>query len=635
MKRSRVGSLILVALIVLFGLQTFRVFLPIIIWYGGQWMSPEQMALYALGAFALTMLAPLLRRFLNERTALAITAGGVVLVRIGIQLFRTPEADLALATAGLALWGCFLPLWHASPRNRAEDGPPFLAAAFPLALLLDTTVRSLLLAYDLAWCQGAWANLVVLLLGGLALLLLRWEIDAPKAKEATGEPPLTRVLPLLGLGPWLYLNIAVTQNPAALNIASGWNDLMTHLVVNAVTVVGAMLSFLAATGVRRRRRLWALLPGGFLVAALILHYLQVEPRWLWFLVASLAAWAELGFLLTGTLSHDADQPGLWRTALAAFLALLTMLVAIFLIAQFHWQWLIPVMGAIVGLTSFWAARPALTDNGPRGRSASLALVAGIAWVVLAGIGILMRWASPMVDKPPTVGPVRVMTYNIHQGINADLKMDLEAITDAIVAQSPDVVVLNEVNRARAVNGFADTLPTISRRLGMPYVFGANYPDGQYGNALLSRYPVLEWSNTHFTYNTTEVRGVLRVTLDTPGRPMTFFATHLDHLEEPDNAREEQVAEMLALWDGARRSILLGDLNATPETAEIEAIYNAGLVDVLAEMGQEDVFTFWDPIPTPGRRIDYIFVTPDLAISRAAVIETRASDHLPVLAEVGP
>jgi endonuclease/exonuclease/phosphatase (EEP) superfamily protein YafD len=34
-------------------------------------------------------------------------------------------------------------------------------------------------------------------------------------------------------------------------------------------------------------------------------------------------------------------------------------------------------------------------------------------------------------------------------------------------------------------------------------------------------------------------------------------------------------------------------------------------------------------------IDFIFVTPDLTLGRAWVVPSRASDHLPVLAEVGP
>jgi endonuclease/exonuclease/phosphatase family metal-dependent hydrolase len=168
---------------------------------------------------------------------------------------------------------------------------------------------------------------------------------------------------------------------------------------------------------------------------------------------------------------------------------------------------------------------------------------------------------------------------------------------------------------------------------MRYAFGANYQDGQYGNALLSRYPILGWDNLHYAHNTTETRGLLRALVQVPGGPVAFFVTHLDYIERPDDARAEQVAEALAVWGRAPRTILLGDLNAEPHAPEMQGIYQAGFLDALRATGQEDVFTFWDA--TPSRRIDYIFLTSDLTPVRAWVVKSRASDHLPVLADVVP
>ncbi|MBU0490553.1 MAG: endonuclease/exonuclease/phosphatase family protein [Chloroflexi bacterium] len=203
------------------------------------------------------------------------------------------------------------------------------------------------------------------------------------------------------------------------------------------------------------------------------------------------------------------------------------------------------------------------------------------------------------------------------------------------------MALNEVSRARAFNGFVDTLPLLSRRTGLPYVFGANYADGQYGNAVLSRYPILAWDNTPYQYNTTEVRGLLRVVVAAPGGPITFYATHLDHTGGPHRARAAQVAEILAQWNHTPCAVLLGDLNARPDQPELRPIHDAGFVDVLAATGLGQACTIWGPSLTPGRRIDYIFLTPDLALHRTLcvgqvwVVETHASDHLPVLTEVGP
>jgi endonuclease/exonuclease/phosphatase family metal-dependent hydrolase len=304
------------------------------------------------------------------------------------------------------------------------------------------------------------------------------------------------------------------------------------------------------------------------------------------------------------------------------------------VAVYSRLWMTPVAGAVLALAATWAARTE-TRHGSDAVWAGLERLSTMAVLVLLVVQFLLLQsrAPQIVAALPASRPLRVMAYNIHQGVSADLRMDLEAIADVIVRENPDVVVLNEVNRARATNGFVDTLPFISRRLGMRYVFGANYRDGQYGNALLSRYPILAWDNTHYTHNTTELRGLLRVAIAAPGGPITFYATHLDHLSSPGHARAAQVAEALAAWDGEPRAVLLGDLNATAEAPELAPIYEAGFVDVLAAAGQADAFTFWDP--TPDRRIDFIFSTPDLSPGRAWTVPSRASDHLPVLAEVGP
>ena len=91
-------------------MQIFSIFLPSAIWHLGQHLSPEQLALYALATFGLTLLAPAIVRSYGERGALTPPVGGLALVRLSIQLARPPLANLLLATAGLGLLGWFIPL---------------------------------------------------------------------------------------------------------------------------------------------------------------------------------------------------------------------------------------------------------------------------------------------------------------------------------------------------------------------------------------------------------------------------------------------------------------------------------------------------------------------------------------------
>ncbi len=625
MQASRVGTVSLVALTLLFGLHFFRVLLPAVIAYLGQFLSPYQQAGFALGIFLLPIFAPLLRRGLGERAALALAAGGIALVRLALQFADTPAAQLACASIGMVLFGCFLPLWQQSARNRAEvSAVPVLLLAFLLAFVFDTAARTLLLSYDWAWRRDPLSLGIVALLAAAALVLLWRELRAPAA-AATGEPSLSRSLPFAGVGAFLYLALVVTQNPPALT-AAGWDDNLSGLAINVLNVLGVFAGIAAARVSSPRG---ALAVGVVLVAALALLLAQVPLGPLWFGLASIALWAMLGWVLTGTARVSPRVRGLWRTSFATVLALVFMLVAVFVVAQYDLRAVNIIAGIILLTAAVWAnrrghARATESAGFPIGVTAELAVVIVVAWLLLR--------PSPRTVTPTL--PLRVMTYNTHQGISADMQVSLDGIADAIAAEQPAIIALNEVNRGRPNYGLIDMLPYLADRLGMMYVFGANYPDGQYGNAILTRYRIIEWNNTHYRDKTTEVRGLLRVVIEAPGGSITLYATHLDHMSGPKNVRAPQVAELLTLWNHAPRSIVLGDLNATPSEPELLGLYQAGLTDALAATGNDAAYTFWDPVPTPGRRIDYIFVTPDLPALKTWTVPTRVSDHLPVVAEIG-
>jgi endonuclease/exonuclease/phosphatase family metal-dependent hydrolase len=509
-----------------------------------------------------------------------------------------------------------------------------MAIAFPLAFLLDTASRTWLLSYDLAWRSGSDATLTTIALVGLTLLVLWHILREGDIEDTMEEPSLSFVLPIVGLGPWLYVAMSFTLNPATLAASTGWGDEQAHLVANGLAVLGAVAAVWVTGWSALQRWYLALFGSILLVIALAMLIADLGPGWLWMGLAGLNSWAALGGILTGTARITPLRPGLWRSGLVTFLALALMLVIVILVAEYDVLWMTPVAGGILAMAALWATRVDTRRDGDALRS-NIAFVGAVAAAALLTVGAWALSALPprIVENPPSEQPLRVMTYNIHQGINADFNMDLEGIADVIAGENLDVVILNEVNRARVSNGFVDTLPLISRRLRMDYVFGANYQDGQYGNAVLSHYPILTWENTQYKHNTTEIRGVLRAVVQTFGEPITFFATHLDHLDSPDHARTEQVFEALATWDGGSRAVLLGDLNAEPNAPELGRIYDAGFVDALEAAGQGDAFTSWGG--KPYRRIDYIFFTPDLSVGRAWVVPSRASDHLPVLAEIEP
>jgi len=118
-----------------------------------------------------------------------------------------------------------------------------------------------------------------------------------------------------------------------------------------------------------------------------------------------------------------------------------------------------------------------------------------------------------------------MTYNIRRGFNADGTLDLEGLAETVEAVGPDVLSLNEVSRGRVVDGSVDTLLWLGRRLGMRHEFRANV-GRVYGNALLSRHPIVGVRNFHFRTYHSEQRGCLVSTVQAGEGQVLFLATHL-------------------------------------------------------------------------------------------------------------
>jgi endonuclease/exonuclease/phosphatase family metal-dependent hydrolase len=222
-----------------------------------------------------------------------------------------------------------------------------------------------------------------------------------------------------------------------------------------------------------------------------------------------------------------------------------------------------------------------------------------------------------------------MTYNIHSGFSFSGRQDLEAIAHVIEDSGADIVALQEVSRVRLMDGAADMSTWLSQRLDMPILFrGTEEPI--WGNAILSRYPVLEsgWGELPLE-GTLIKRGYLWARIDVGGpQPLLVIATHLHHLAPDSLARQAQVPVLLRFWDGQDYSLLLGDLNAQPDWVEMKLIADAGLLDSWSEAGVGQGFTFSSG--DPYQRIDWIWHSDDLVAVEAQVLQIQASDHLPVV-----
>jgi endonuclease/exonuclease/phosphatase family metal-dependent hydrolase len=123
--------------------------------------------------------------------------------------------------------------------------------------------------------------------------------------------------------------------------------------------------------------------------------------------------------------------------------------------------------------------------------------------------------------------VLVASYNIHRGVGLDRRLDLARIADVIAETKADVIGLQEVIREDGRDD-ADHAAYLAGRLGMELIMGETRAHGRgtYGNAILTRLPVVGSARCDLSWRRREPRGCLRVDLGVGGTTLHVFNCHL-------------------------------------------------------------------------------------------------------------
>ncbi|NNF41995.1 MAG: metallophosphoesterase [Phycisphaerales bacterium] len=252
------------------------------------------------------------------------------------------------------------------------------------------------------------------------------------------------------------------------------------------------------------------------------------------------------------------------------------------------------------------------------------------------VGLLAGCVAACTPVPPTTvtpnATLRVMAYNVKTGLGLDGRRDLSRIAEVIRAAAPDVVTLQEIDRGATRSARVDQPRALGRRLGMDHAYGPfmAFQGGEYGMAVLSRYPIRDARNLPLPEGRREPRTALAIEVETPAGVVTVVGVHLDWLAD-DAERFAQAEALIAhveTLDGP--VVLAGDFNDEPGSRTI-TLLRERFVEVAKPAGER--FTF--PAGTPDREIDYVFLRPAAGlrgISARVIDEPVASDHRPVVAE---
>ena len=226
--------------------------------------------------------------------------------------------------------------------------------------------------------------------------------------------------------------------------------------------------------------------------------------------------------------------------------------------------------------------------------------------------------------------LRVMSWNVLHFENVRTgAIDYDAFAAAVRDSGADVAGLNEAYGGCASSG--EQAAQLAERLGWYWCFSEAFPDDgvdPFGNAIVSRFPIDRAETIPIPYpeerNGTEYyepRAVLRAQI----AGHTFLVTHFGL--NPDE-QENALQTVLPLLQ-ARRCILTGDFNVTPDAAVLSPIR--------AKMRDVDAFlpagTMSFPSDAPRKKIDYIFTSSDYTVTAAEIPAVVVSDHRPYIAAI--
>jgi len=105
--------------------------------------------------------------------------------------------------------------------------------------------------------------------------------------------------------------------------------------------------------------------------------------------------------------------------------------------------------------------------------------------------------------------LRLLTYNIHRAIGLDRRFRPDRVARILIEHDADVVLLQEVDEGVPRSREIDLARELAEMAGYPHVavgHNVRLPKGRYGNATLSRHPIIKERNLDLTIGRRKRRG---------------------------------------------------------------------------------------------------------------------------------
>ncbi|MGI9089150.1 MAG: endonuclease/exonuclease/phosphatase family protein [Chthoniobacterales bacterium] len=237
--------------------------------------------------------------------------------------------------------------------------------------------------------------------------------------------------------------------------------------------------------------------------------------------------------------------------------------------------------------------------------------------------------------------MRVATYNVHGCVGLDRRRSETRIAEVIADLSLDLIGLQELDLGRKRSAGAEQARLIAEQLGWHHLFqpAMRRADEQYGNAIISRYPltlraaiVLPGEGSWYCR---ETRVALWASAQTPAGPVHVGNTHFGLGRAERFLQARALTDFVSAQPAAEPLLLLGDFNSRRRSRALDLLRTKlrDLRTLLPAAGPCRTF----PTRWPTLAVDHIFVNAALrpvsiSVARSSLARV-ASDHFPLVAEL--
>ncbi|MCW8107456.1 endonuclease/exonuclease/phosphatase family protein [Alteromonas ponticola] len=224
---------------------------------------------------------------------------------------------------------------------------------------------------------------------------------------------------------------------------------------------------------------------------------------------------------------------------------------------------------------------------------------------------------------------RVVTYNIHSGVGTDKKQDYRRIGNFLAETGADIVLLQEMDTRPESRAVKQDIKDICA--GQVYKLASSpalsEESGWYGNAILSRYPIVSSETLDVSQDGFQPRNIQTVVVQTHKGPLTVINTHKGLKKKERRSQfaqlHEYIEERIRLFPTPL--ILGGDFN---EWQFFTSAFKA-LNRILTPTKVGATF----PSKFPLFSLDRIWTTSDITVHKCKRIKNKKtklySDHLPI------